>query len=163
MTAVNKSKKTEEAAFGAGCFWGVEETFRKVPGVIDTKVGFMGGSVANPTYEQVCTGKTGHAETVYVEFDPSKVSYAQLLKTFWQSHDPTTLNQQGPDIGSQYRSVIFTYNQEQKKEAQRSLAEAQKNFQQPIVTEIISAGDFYPAEEYHQRYLEKQGGGNVCH
>jgi peptide methionine sulfoxide reductase msrA/msrB len=165
--AENKTKdekKSSKAVFGGGCFWGVEESFRSLKGVIDTKVGYMGGKTKNPTYKEVCTDKTGHAEVVFVEFDPSVISYEQLLDTFWKIHNPTTLNRQGPDSGTQYRSVIFYFDDEQKK-----LAEASKNklqnsgkYKNPIVTEIVPAGDFYTAEEYHQRYLQKRGGGN-CH
>lgn len=149
--------KTEKAAFGAGCFWHVEQAFREVSGVVDTTVGFMGGHTKNPTYKEVCTDKTGHAETVLVEYDPEEVSYNELLDVFWKIHDPTQMNRQGPDIGSQYRSVIFYYNDGQKKEAQESLDKEQKKTEEKIVTEITSASEFYRAEEHHQRYLEKKG------
>jgi peptide-methionine (S)-S-oxide reductase len=147
------------ATFGAGCFWGVEAAFRQVPGVISTAVGYAGGSLAKPTYEQVCSGRTGHAEVVQVEYDPEKVSYEQLLEVFWSSHDPTQLNRQGPDIGTQYRSVIFTHDAEQAQIARASKAELDTSgrFRRPIVTEIESYRDFYRAEEYHQQYLEKRG------
>ena len=149
----------EKATFGAGCFWGVEAEFREVPGVVDTAVGFSGGSTANPSYRQVCAGDTGHAEVVELTYDPGKVTYEQLLDVFWQIHDPTTLNRQGPDVGDQYRSVIFFHSPEQEAAAQRSrqATEASKRFKRPIVTEILPAGPFYRAEEYHQRYVEKQG------
>jgi peptide-methionine (S)-S-oxide reductase len=147
----------EKATFGAGCFWGVEAAFREVPGVIETSVGYSGGSFPNPTYKDVCSGETGHAEVVQVTFDPSKVSYKELLETFWAAHDPTTLNRQGPDVGSQYRSAIFFHSPEQEAESIASREEAQTRFKRPIVTEISPASEFYRAEEYHQRYLEKQG------
>jgi peptide-methionine (S)-S-oxide reductase len=147
------------ATFGAGCFWGVEAAFRQVPGVLSTAVGYAGGSLAKPTYEQVCSGRTGHAEVVQVEYDPDKVSYEQLLDVFWSNHDPTQLNRQGPDIGTQYRSVIFTHDAEQAQIARASKAELDTSgrFRRPIVTEIESYRDFYRAEEYHQQYLEKRG------
>jgi peptide-methionine (S)-S-oxide reductase len=150
-----------EAVFAAGCFWGVEAAFGGVEGVIDTKVGFIGGTVANPTYKQVCRTDTGHAEGVHVIFDPSVVSYEQLLDVFWSCHNPTTINRQGPDVGSQYRSAIFCYSP-----AQQNLAKASRDamqnsgkFSGTIVTEIVDASEFYLAEEYHQRYFEKNGGG----
>jgi peptide methionine sulfoxide reductase msrA/msrB len=148
-----------QASFGAGCFWGVEATFREVPGVKETAVGYQGGKTKNPTYEDVCSHGTGHAEVVHVEYDPSEVSYAQLLEVFWANHDPTTVNRQGPDVGDQYRSVVFYYTPAQKQEAEKVKAEleAAKKFRRPIVTQILPAPDFYRAEEYHQRYLEKRG------
>jgi len=149
----------EKATFAAGCFWGVEAAFRKVKGVVRTEVGYTGGITENPTYEDVCTGKTGHAEAVQVEYDPSEVSYEELLDVFWSIHDPTTRNQQGVDIGSQYRSAIFYYTAEQKRiaeESKRRLQESGK-FDKPIVTEIVPASTFWRAEEYHQCYLEKKG------
>lgn len=160
----NESAKTEIATFGAGCFWGVEDTFRQVPGVIDAISGYCGGSVENPTYEMVCTGTTGHAESVQVTFDPSKVSYEQLLDIFWNNHNPTTRNQQGPDIGTQYRSVIFYHSPEQKKlaEASREAVEKSGKWKNPVVTEIVPAKPFYKAEEYHQQYLKKNGLSS-CH
>jgi len=145
--------------FGAGCFWGVESTFRNVKGVTDAAVGYAGGSKENPTYEDVCSDETGHAEVVQVEFDPTKVSYPELLDVFWSNHDPTTLNRQGPDVGGQYRSVIFYYTPEQQAAAEESKAAMDKSgkFRRPIVTQIETAPTFYRGEEYHQRYLEKRG------
>lgn len=150
---------TEKAAFGAGCFWGVEVTFRNVEGVIDAAVGYMGGQLQNPTYEDVCTGQTGHAEVVRVEFDPQRVSYERLLEVFFASHDPTTLNRQGPDVGSQYRSAIFYHSAEQKELATAAKRQADQSgrFSAPIVTTIEPATTFWRAEDYHQRYLEKRG------
>lgn len=145
------------ATFGAGCFWGVEADFRKLEGVTGTTVGYLGGTLENPTYEQVCSDKTGHAEVVQVEFDPGKISYKELLDVFWEVHDPTQLNRQGPDFGTQYRSAIFSHDAEQEVEAVRSKAEAQTRIARPIVTEITPASTFYEAEDYHQRYLEKRG------
>jgi peptide-methionine (S)-S-oxide reductase len=151
----------EKATFGAGCFWGVEQAFRQLPGVVEAKSGFMGGSVDEPSYREVCAGHTGHAEVVEVSYDPEKVSYAELLETFWKEHDPTQLNRQGPDIGEQYRSVIFTYNAEQAQEAESSKTELEdkESLNGPVVTEVEEAGKFYEAEEYHQRYYEKMGYG----
>ena len=156
--------KMEKATFGAGCFWGVEGTFRQIPGVIDTAAGYLGGRLDNPSYEDVCTDQTGHAEVVQVTFDPAKVSYEQLLNVFWEMHDPTTLNRQGPDIGTQYRSAIFFHSPQQEATARKSKAEleASGKFRRPIVTEITPASTFYRAEEYHQRYLEKRGLSH-CH
>jgi peptide-methionine (S)-S-oxide reductase len=147
----------EKATFGAGCFWGVEAAFRELPGVVDAGVGYAGGTTENPTYQDVCTDRTGHAEVVEVLFDPDKVSYEQLLDRFWQIHDPTTSNRQGPDVGSQYRSVIFFHSPEQEAAAKRSKGEVQPRFKRPIVTYIEPAPTFWRAEEYHQRYLEKRG------
>jgi peptide-methionine (S)-S-oxide reductase len=149
----------EKATFGAGCFWGVEATFRKVPGVGSVQVGYAGGVLENPSYEDVCTGTTGHAEVVQVEFDPSSVSYEELLEVFWSCHDPTQLNRQGPDFGTQYRSAIFFHSPDQEAQALESKRkrEASGRHSRPIVTEIVPASEFYPAEEYHQRYLEKRG------
>jgi peptide-methionine (S)-S-oxide reductase len=149
----------EKATFGAGCFWGVEETFRQVPGVSETAVGYMGGTLDSPTYEDVCTDETGHAEVVQLTFDPSKVSYEKLLKIFWGLHDPTTLNRQGPDIGSQYRSGVYFHNPEQEKEAHalRSKLDGNGHFKRPIVTEIEPAKTFWRAEDYHQKYFQKRG------
>ncbi|HTC92762.1 MAG TPA: peptide-methionine (S)-S-oxide reductase MsrA [Terriglobales bacterium] len=149
----------EKATFGAGCFWGVEETFRKIKGVKDTAVGYTGGALQNPTYKDVCTNETGHAEVVQVTYDPAEVSYDQLLDVFWNAHNPTTLNRQGPDWGTQYRSVIFFHSPEQEAAARASKEKLEKSgrFNRPIVTQIVAAPVFYRAEEYHQRYLEKRG------
>lgn len=155
-------KNYETATFGAGCFWGVEETFRRVPGVVETAVGFMGGTLDNPTYEDVCTGRTEHAEVVQVTYDPGLVSYQALLDVFWSIHDPTTQNRQGPDIGAQYRSVIFYHTPKQEKEARASKEEEGRSdrFRRPIVTSIEPARTFWRAEEYHQQYFAKRGGGH---
>ncbi|HUQ99315.1 MAG TPA: peptide-methionine (S)-S-oxide reductase MsrA [Gemmatimonadaceae bacterium] len=152
------------ATFGAGCFWGVEVAFRNVPGVKDAIVGYLGGTLANPTYHDVCTGRTGHAEVVQVEYDPSEVTYDRLLEVFWENHDPTTRDRQGPDVGTQYRSAIFYHSDEQKHAAEESKSrlEASGRLRRPIVTEITEASTFYPAEDYHQRYLEKRGLAS-CH
>jgi len=152
-------KKLETATFGAGCFWSVEEAYRHIDGVTSTAVGFMGGTVKNPSYETVCTDKTGHAEVVQVEFDPSDVPYEKLLEIFWENHDPTTIDRQGPDVGSQYRSVIFFHTPGQKKLATISKKTVDKSgkFVSPIVTKIEPASEFYMAEDYHQQYLEKRG------
>ena len=151
-----------EAMFGAGCFWGVEEAFRRQEGVTSTAVGYSGGATENPTYEQVCTGRTGHAEVVHVQYDPEQLSYEQILDLFWNCHDPTTLNRQGPDVGSQYRSAILYYSPEQEVAANTSLQKLEQTgrFNRPIVTEITAAGEFFRAEEYHQQYLEKHGRGS---
>ena len=146
---------TERAIFGAGCFWGVEAEFRKVEGVIEVASGYSGGHTENPTYGDVCSGATGHAEVVEIEYDPSKVSYEELVEVFWENHDPTQLNRQGPDVGTQYRSVIFFLTPEQETAAHASKEKAQERFKKPIVTQIVSASEFYRAEEYHQRYFEK--------
>jgi peptide-methionine (S)-S-oxide reductase len=149
----------EKAYFAAGCFWGVEATYRQVPGVVDVVAGYMGGHMQDPTYEDVRRGKTGHAEVVEVHFDPEQVSYEKLLDTFWNCHNPTTLNRQGPDIGTQYRNAIYCLNARQQHAAEAA-KESLNNlgaFRSPIVTEVTQAGTFYPAEEYHQRYLEKRG------
>lgn len=150
---------TAQATFGAGCFWGVEAAFRKVNGVLSTAVGYSGGTLKNPRYEDVCTDRTGHAEVVQIDFDPSQVSYENLLELFWSIHDPTTPNRQGPDVGAQYRSVIFFHNPEQKALAEASKERCQKSgrYKKPTVTEIVPAAEFYRAEEYHQRYHEKHG------
>jgi len=154
----------ELATFGAGCFWGVEVAFRNVPGVKDALVGYLGGTLANPSYKDVCTGRTGHAEVVQVQYDPGGVAYERLLEVFWENHDPTTLNRQGPDVGTQYRSAIFYHTPEQKTAAESSRAglEASGKLRRPVVTEITPASTFYPAEDYHQRYLEKRGLAS-CH
>jgi peptide-methionine (S)-S-oxide reductase len=145
------------ATFGAGCFWHVEEAFRAIKGVVKTTVGYMGGTVKDPTYGQVCTRLTGHAEVCQVEYDPKQVSYEDLLEVFWSAHDPTQKNRQGPDVGTQYRSVIFYHTEEQRTAAEQSLKEEQKNHQKHIMTGIVKAQAFYPAEEYHQKYLMKRG------
>ena len=145
------------ATFGAGCFWGVEAAFRQIEGVLDVAVGYSGGATEEPTYKDVCSGKTGHAEVVEVEYDPSRVTYEELLDVFWENHDPTTRNRQGWDIGTQYRSAIFFHTPEQEAEAIASKERRQARYRKPIVTEITSASEFYRAEEYHQRYLEKRG------
>jgi len=150
-----------KATFGAGCFWGVESAFRGVKGVTDAAVGYMGGAVENPTYQQVCTDRTGHAEVVQVDFDPAEVSYRELLEAFFEIHDPTTLNRQGPDFGRQYRSVIFYHDRSQQEAAQTFKDELSRagRFPRPIVTEVVPATQFWRAEEYHQRYHEKHGMG----
>lgn len=153
---------TMKATFGAGCFWGVEAVFRALPGVTATRVGYAGGDMDNPTYEDVCSSATGHAEVVQVEFDPAQISYDDLLEVFWAKHDPTQLNRQGPDHGTQYRSVVFFHHGEQEIAATRSRAHAQARFSRPIVTVIEKAGPYWPAEDYHQRYLEKRGLSS-CH
>lgn len=154
----------EKATFGAGCFWGVEVAFRQVPGVAEATAGYLGGTLPKPTYQDVCTGRTGHAEVVEVTYDPSRVTYEDLLNVFWSSHDPTTLNRQGPDRGTQYRSAIFYHDETQRQAASASKARwnGSGRFSGPIVTEITPASPFYPAEEYHQRYLEKRGLAS-CH
>jgi peptide-methionine (S)-S-oxide reductase len=150
---------TEKATFGAGCFWGVESAFREVDGVVDAAVGYEGGHTENPTYKDVCTDRTGHAEVVEIEYDPSKVSYEQLLNVFWNEHDPTQVNRQGPDFGTQYRTVIFYHTPEQERIARASKEALQKSgkFSRPIATEIVPAQTFYRAEDYHQQYLAKRG------
>jgi peptide-methionine (S)-S-oxide reductase len=153
----------EKATFAGGCFWGVEHLFNQIPGVSNAVSGYIGGTRDNPTYEQVCTGRTGHAEGVEVTYDPAVVSYDDLLTAFWNMHDPTTLNYQGPDHGSQYRSAIFFHSPEQEAAARRSAEKAQAYFKRPIVTEIVPAPTFWPAEEYHQRYFEKYPGHASCH
>jgi len=155
---------TEKATFGAGCFWGVEAAFGEIPGVVETAVGYEGGTRDNPTYEDVCTDRTGHAEVVQVTYDPARVTYEELLKQFWNLHDPTTMNRQGPDAGTQYRSVVFFHTPEQQKAAvavKEELARSGK-FSRPIVTQIVPASTFFRAEEYHQKYLEKRG-AKSCH
>jgi peptide-methionine (S)-S-oxide reductase len=153
-----------KATFAAGCFWGVEATFRQLPGVTSTRVGYTGGQTPNPTYKDVCTDETGHAEAVEVEYDLAKASYEQLLNVFWENHDPTQLNRQGPDWGTQYRSAIFFHTPEQEAAARNSKEELQKSgrYNKPIVTQIVPAATFYEAEDYHQQYLEKRGLA-ACH
>jgi peptide-methionine (S)-S-oxide reductase len=155
---------TEIATFGAGCFWGIEAAFRRIPGVVDAAVGYSGGHTENPSYKDVCTDETGHAEVVQVTFDPAQLSYEKLLDAFWQMHDPTQVNRQGPDFGSQYRTAIFFHSPEQEAAAKKSVAAltASGKFKRPIATEITSAGPFYRAEEYHQKYLQKRGAPS-CH
>ncbi|HTS69617.1 MAG TPA: peptide-methionine (S)-S-oxide reductase MsrA [Terriglobia bacterium] len=155
---------TEKATFGAGCFWGVEAAFRQIPGVTGTAVGFMGGDLKNPSYRDVCTDQTGHAEVVEVTFDPARVSYNELLKVFWENHDPTQFNRQGPDYGSQYRTAIFFHSPEQEAAARASKEELERSgkYRRKIVTEITPASEFWRAEEYHQQYLEKRGMAS-CH
>ena len=145
------------ATFAAGCFWGVEAAFRKVEGVVKTDVGYAGGETAEPTYEQVCAGRTGHAEVVRVEFDPAAVTYDALLEVFWACHDPTQRNRQGPDVGTQYRSAVYFHDAAQEEAARTSLVRVQERFERPIVTEITAAGEYWRAEEYHQQYLAKRG------
>lgn len=152
----------EKATLGAGCFWGVEATYRRLAGVKETQVGYTGGKLKNPTYKEVCTDSTGHAEVLEVTFDPEVISYHDILEVFWDNHNPTTLNRQGPDVGTQYRSAIFYHSPEQKAEAEKSRDAAQARFPRPIVTEIVPATDFWRAEEYHQQYLEKRG-LSQCH
>jgi peptide-methionine (S)-S-oxide reductase len=154
----------EKATFGAGCFWGVEAAFQQLKGVTSTAVGYSGGTYANPTYKDVCSDRTGHAEVVHVEYDPTQISYDDLLKVFWENHDPTQANRQGPDVGSQYRSAIFFHTPEQEATARASkeALQASGRFRRPIVTEITPASEFWRAEEYHQRYLEKRGMAS-CH
>lgn len=146
-----------KATFGAGCFWGVEAAFRRLDGVLATRVGYAGGTVPNPTYEQVCTDRTGHAEVVEVTFDDEVVPYEQLLAVFWAEHDPTQLNRQGPDVGTQYRSVVFAHGDQQRRAAEASRARVQERLARPVVTQIEDAPPFWEAEDYHQRYLEKRG------
>jgi peptide-methionine (S)-S-oxide reductase len=154
----------EKATFAAGCFWGVEETFRTLEGVESTRVGYIGGQTEKPTYQDVCTDETGHAEAVEVTYDPAKVSYDTLLNIFWENHDPTQLNRQGPDIGTQYRTAIFYHSNEQREaaEASKKVLQDSGRFRRPVVTEIVAAPTFWPAEEYHQQYLLKRGLAN-CH
>jgi peptide-methionine (S)-S-oxide reductase len=152
-------EKYETASFAAGCFWGVEAAFRELKGVVETTVGYMGGHTKDPNYNEVCTGTTGHAETLQLKYDPDEISFEKLLEVFWNKHDPTTKNRQGPDIGEQYRSIIFYHNPEQKKLAEESKEKLDSSgkYRNPVVTEIIPARTFYPAEDYHQQYLEKRG------
>ncbi|MDO8564276.1 MAG: peptide-methionine (S)-S-oxide reductase MsrA [Nanoarchaeota archaeon] len=160
-----KDKKYEEACFGAGCFWGVQSAFDEMKGVISTEVGFMGGNVkldsGNP-YREVCSGSTGHAEVVYIKYNSKILSYQELLSKFFELHDPTQVNRQGPDIGDQYRSAIFYYDARQKQEAMDFIKKSQKNFKNKIATQVVKAEEFFKAEEYHQKYLSKQGLGS-CH
>jgi len=164
MQMDENTKNAKTAIFGAGCFWGVEAAYRLIPGVLSTRVGYLGGTMENPTYRDVCSGRTGHAEVVEVTYDPARVTYDDLLTVFWENHDPTTLNRQGPDVGEQYRSAIFYQDAEQKAAAEASKEERDRSgkYRRPIVTEITSASPFYVAEEYHQQYLEKRGLAS-CH
>ena len=163
-TTINGETRMETATFGMGCFWGPDEMFRKTPGVVETAVGYAGGSKANPTYHDVCNETTGHAEVVQVKFDPAKISFEKLLEIFWKSHNPTTPNRQGPDVGSQYRSAIFFHTPEQEKAAKESVKQASLigGWKNPVVTQIVQAQEFWKAEDYHQKYLMKRG-LNVCH
>jgi peptide-methionine (S)-S-oxide reductase len=164
MVQTNRGRVMATATFGAGCFWGVEEAFRRTPGVTETAVGYMGGHLQNPTYEAVCTDRTGHAEVVQLQFDPAQVSYDRLLEIFWEIHDPTTLNRQGPDVGAQYRSAVFTHDEAQQASAaaMKERLQASGRYRRPIVTEITPATTFWRAEEYHQKYSQKHGGAS-CH
>lgn len=157
-----ETNKTEIADFGGGCFWCMEAVFERLPGVISVTSGFAGGTTENPTYEQVCTETTGHAEVTQIVFDPSKISYNQLLDVFWQAHDPTTLNRQGADVGTSYRSIILYRDKKQELEAEKSKLAAQKNFRNPIVTQIVPLKEFYPAEDYHQKYYDNNSNAPYC-
>jgi peptide-methionine (S)-S-oxide reductase len=161
---MEKTTTVEKATFAAGCFWGVEAAFRQIQGVVSTQVGYTGGRTVNPSYEDVCTDRTGHAEAVEVTYDPARVRYEDLLDVFWKNHNPTTPNRQGPDVGEQYRSAIFFHSPAQEAAAKTSKArlESEHRFRRPIVTQIVAAGPFYRAEDYHQQYLEKRG-LSVCH
>lgn len=161
---MNNATNTQIATFAAGCFWGVEMEFGQIEGVLSTRVGYTGGDTSNPNYQEVCGGNTGHAEAVRIEFDPSQVSYEFLVNEFFNLHDPTTVNRQGPDVGEQYRSAIFYHSPEQREVAEKVIQEltAKKEFDQPIVTQLVPAGQFWDAEEYHQKYLEKRGMAS-CH
>ena len=160
--SMNTTNKTETATLGGGCFWCMEAVYERLPGVISVTSGFAGGHTANPTYQQVCAGDTGHAEVTQIVFDPAKISYGKLLDVFWQAHDPTTLNRQGADEGTQYRSIILYHGEAQKLAAEKSKAEAQKNFKHPIVTEIVPFTKFYPAEDYHQEYYDNNSSAPYC-
>lgn len=159
-----KAEMEKKATFGAGCFWGVEAAFRQIPGVTSTRVGYLGGTLENPTYRDVCSGRTGHAEVVEVSYDDERLTYDDLLTVFWDNHNPTTLNRQGPDVGTQYRSAIFYHDEDQKTVAEASMEERERSgrYRNPIVTEITPASAFYEAEDYHQQYLEKRGLSS-CH
>lgn len=156
------TNQTELATFGGGCFWCMDAVFERLPGVISVTSGFAGGHTENPTYEKVCTGATGHAEVIQIQFDPAKISYEKLLKVFWEAHDPTTLNRQGADVGTQYRSIILYHDEAQKVAAEKSKAEAQKHFDAPIVTEIVPLKKFYKAEDYHQNYYDNNSNAPYC-
>jgi peptide-methionine (S)-S-oxide reductase len=161
VNAMN-TNKTEIADFGGGCFWCMEAVFERLPGVISVTSGFAGGTTENPTYEQVCTETTGHAEVTEIAFDPAKISYNQLLDVYWQAHDPTTLNRQGADVGTSYRSIILYRGEKQKLEAEKSKLAAQQNFHNPIVTEVVPLKKFYPAEDYHQKYYDNNSNAPYC-
>src|ERR1700675_2412840 len=154
---MQEGSRMAKATFAAGCFWGVEAAFRQLKGVTGTSVGYIGGTLREPSYHDVCSGRTGHAEAVQVEYDPSQVSYDDLLRVFWENHDPTTLNRQGPDVGAQYRSAIFFHTPEQESAAKASKEKTQAGYKNKIVTEVTPASEFYRAEDYHQQYLEKRG------
>ena len=160
--STNAPQKLETATFGGGCFWCAEAVFQRIPGVKSVVSGFAGGTTSNPTYEQVCTGATGHAEVVQIEFDPSLITYDKLLEVFWEAHDPTTLNRQGNDVGTQYRSIILYANEAQKSAAEKSKAEAARHFSSPIMTQIVPLKQFYPAEKYHQNYYNEHQSQNYC-
>ncbi len=161
---VKKEAKMEKAVFAAGCFWGVEAIFQELDGVAETTVGYTGGHTDDPTYKEVCKDTTGHAEAIEIVYDPHKITYEQLLDYFWRLHDPTTLNRQGPDVGTQYRSAVFYYSGEQKAAAEKLKDESQKKWKKPIVTEIVRGGKFYPAEQYHQDYFKNRGTEHFgCH
>lgn len=164
IKAIEDIERASQAFFGAGCFWGVEEYFRKIEGVLRTEVGYTGGHLESPSYEDVCSGETGHAEVLRLWYDPEVISYETLLKSFWSIHDPTTLNRQGPDVGTQYRSVIFYTDEKQQESAKKALAQLSESghFESEIVTEIAPATTFYPAEEYHQQYIKKRNGTARC-
>ncbi len=162
--AAGQEAKMEKVVFAAGCFWGVEAIFQQLDGVVDTTVGYTGGTTKTPTYKEICFEDTGHAEAIEIIYDPAKVSYEELLAYFWRLHDPTTVNRQGPDIGTQYRSAVFYYAPEQKAAAEKVKAAAQKKWKKPIVTEITAGGTFYPAEDYHQDYFKNRAGHHTgCH
>jgi peptide-methionine (S)-S-oxide reductase len=160
--SMNTTNKTEIATLGGGCFWCMEAVYERLPGVISVTSGFAGGHMTNPTYQQVCAGGTGHAEVTQIEFDPAKISYEKLLRVFWQAHDPTTLNRQGADEGTQYRSIILYHSETQKQAAEKSKTAAQKDFKRPIVTEIVPFTKFYGAEDYHQEYYDKNSNAFYC-
>jgi len=159
---MNTTNTMETATLGGGCFWCMEAVYERLPGVLSVTSGYAGGHTANPTYQQVCHGDTGHAEVTQIEFDPAKISYAKLLDVFWQAHDPTTLNRQGADEGTQYRSIILCHGEAQKLAAEKSKAEAQKDFKHPIVTEIVPFVKFYPAEDHHQEYYDNNSSAPYC-
>ena len=162
--AEKKETEMDKAIFAGGCFWGVEAILQELDGVLDTTVGYTGGRTENPTYKQICYTDTGHAEAIEIVYDPEKISYETLLSYFWRLHDPTTVNRQGPDVGSQYRSAVFYLSPEQKAAAEKGMVEAQKRWKRPIVTQIVPAAKFYPAEDYHQDYFKNRGAHHTgCH